>query len=370
MQPEACQPPLSPMTQPRTAAAIRAFQLLIKMTVVMAAAAQAQSTGTSAPPVPVNINNFCRAQTDSYLTRAVSQGAFGKIVHNREMTPLDKQTAPRASRDTLYSAGVFDLEAAPLTVALPNTGGRFMSLEVISEDHYVIDVVYAPGRYTYTKSKVGTRYVYLAIRTQADADNPQDVKAANAMQDAVRVEQATAGSFEVPNWDAKSIGEARDSLVVLASLGTGSAIMFGRKSEVDPVAHLIGTATAWGGNPPNAGVFDDVFPPQNDGVSVYTLTVRDVPVDGFWSVSVYDAKGYFEKNSFGRYSINSVAARSNVDGSFTLQFGGCDRSTPNCLPIMPGWNYAIRMYRPRQAVLNGSWRFPEAVPLGITKRAF
>jgi hypothetical protein len=30
------------------------------------------------------------------------------------------------------------------------------------------------------------------------------------------------------------------------------------------------------------------------------------------------------------------------------QFGGCQKSTPNCLPIMPGWNYTVRLYRPKK----------------------
>jgi hypothetical protein len=29
---------------------------------------------------------------------------------------------------------------------------------------------------------------------------------------------------------------------------------------------------------------------------------------------------------------------------------------------MPGWNYTVRLYRPRPAILNGSWKFPQAQP--------
>jgi hypothetical protein len=31
---------------------------------------------------------------------------------------------------------------------------------------------------------------------------------------------------------------------------------------------------------------------------------------------------------------------------------------------MPGWNYMVRLYRPRAEVLNGPWKFPEAQPAG------
>jgi hypothetical protein len=33
---------------------------------------------------------------------------------------------------------------------------------------------------------------------------------------------------------------------------------------------------------------------------------------------------------------------------------------PNCLPIMPGWNYIVQLYRPRAQILDGTWKFPEA----------
>jgi hypothetical protein len=91
--------------------------------------------------------------------------------------------------------------------------------------------------------------------------------------------------------------------------------------------------------------------------------VKDVPVDGFWSVSVYNKDGFFEKNAKNAYTLNNVTAKPNADGSVTIQFGGCDGDAPNCLPITPGWNYLVRMYRPRKAILDGTWAFPEAQPV-------
>jgi hypothetical protein len=106
-----------------------------------------------------------------------------------------------------------------------------------------------------------------------------------------------------------------------------------------------------------------VIPPQNDGKTIYRLTVKDVPVDGFWSVSVYNGDGFFEKNELGVYSLNNVTAKRNADGSVTMQFGGCDGKIPNCVPISPGWSYLARMYRPRAEILNGAWTFPQAQPV-------
>jgi len=83
--------------------------------------------------------------------------------------------------------------------------------------------------------------------------DPGHVKKANALQDAIKVEQASSGKFEVPQWDPMSQDKARNDLLALGSLG-GTGIMFGRRHEVDPVSFPIGSAAGWGGNPPSAAV--------------------------------------------------------------------------------------------------------------------
>lgn len=312
----------------------------------------------------VTVDNFRRAESDMYFARFLKEGGFGKLHHERELVELDRQTVIRMNRDTLYSFGAFDLDAAPVTVTLPDAGKRYMAVQVIDEDHYTLDVFYAPGTHTLARENVDTRYVCLAIRTFVNPDDAADVKAVHDLQDAIQVEQKAGGTFEVPEWDLASLDKVREALLALAAANGGidSARMFGRKSDVDPVQHLIGTAIGWGGKPSHSAYYEAAEPKQNDGKTVYRLTVKDVPVDGFWSVSVYNKGGYFEKNDRNAYTVNNVTAKPNADGSVTIQFGG-DGGVPNCLPIMPGWNYLVRMYRPRKEILDGTWKFPEAQPV-------
>lgn len=317
----------------------------------------------SEKPTTVNIENFIRAETDTYFQKAVKSGAFGKLVHRTEMASIEAQDVVRLNRDTLYSSGVFDLDAGPVSVTLPDTGTRFMSMQVLSEDHYTNEVVYAPGTYTYSKDKVGTRYVMLVIRTFANPESASDIKSANDLQKSIKVEQSEIGSFEIPKWEAQSQAKVRKALATLAmSLGSGSSKMFGDKAHVDPVAHLIGTSIGWGGNPAEAAIYRSVYPKLNDGKTVYKLNIKDVPVDGFWSISVYDGEGFFKKNALNKYSLNSVTAKRESNKSVNIQFGDCKSSTPNCLPIMKDWNYTVRLYRPRQEITDGRWEFPEAQP--------
>jgi hypothetical protein len=123
---------------------------------------------------------------------------------------------------------------------------------------------------------------------------------------------------------------------------------------------LIGTALGWGGNPEKAALYLDFTTSKNDGNTVYRLKIRDVPVDGFWSISVYNAQGYFQPNERDAYTLNNVTAKKSEDGSIVVQFGGCDGEIPNCLPTVSGWSYTVRLYRPWTEILNGKWTFPEA----------
>jgi hypothetical protein len=257
--------------------AIIALTLLI----CLAPPASAQSP---ADGVPVTVQNFTRAETDNYLAVNVKEAGLGRLAHNREPASIENQTIIRLNRDTLYSFGVFDLAAAPVTVTLPDAGKRFMSLMVINEDHYAPFVAYDTEPHTLTEQNVGTRYVLVAIRTLVDPSDPKDLDEVHKLQDAIKVSQKEVGQLELPNWDQASLKEIREALLVLARHTAGLKHAFGTKDQVDPINHLIGTAAGWGGNPDKDATYLGASPAKNDGTTVYKLNVKDVPVDAFWSV--------------------------------------------------------------------------------------
>ena len=85
-----------------------------------------QAQTASAPAgnaVPVTVDNFIRAETDMYFTKFANRGGFGKFNHSRDL-PLGEDTGVRPNRDTLYSLSVFDLDAGPVTISLPDAGER------------------------------------------------------------------------------------------------------------------------------------------------------------------------------------------------------------------------------------------------------
>jgi hypothetical protein len=146
---------------------------------------------------------------------------------------------------------------------------------------------------------------------------------------------------------------------LLTELGKGindNAKAAGTKAQVDPIKQLLLAAYGFGTLPETESLLLTVQP-NLPADRAYVLTVKDVPVDGFWSLAMYNREGYFNKNKYDAYGFGDRTAAKNADGSITLHFGG-DPSRVNYIPITEGWNYVVRMYRPRAELLDGSWTFP------------
>jgi hypothetical protein len=303
----------------------------------------------------VTLDNFARAETDRTFAGLAADGGVNRWKHNRAPTPIDHQPVIRMNRDTLYSFAIVDISRGA-TVTIPDAGDRYLSVMVVNQDHYINAVFHGAGTHELTVDQFDTPYVLLGARTLVDASDPTDLEAVAAIQDGLTIDAASARPYEAADFDAASLDAVRAELLERAKGGLATVRMFGRREDVDPEQHLIGTAAGWGGLPETEATY--VGSPTGYPVGEYRQTVRDVPVDAFWSISVYNAGGFFEPNDRNAYNVNSVSGQKEADGSMVVHFGGCDDDRSNCLPITDGWNYLVRLYQPRPEVLDGSYQFP------------
>jgi hypothetical protein len=304
----------------------------------------------------VNVDNFVRAESNRMFAAILRDtGGINEWFHNRVPTPIEHQPVIRQNRDTLYSGNIADITGGA-TLTIPDCGDRYVSAMVVNQDHHINAVFHSPGEHELTAARFETPYVLIGVRLLVDPNDPSDVAAVNALQDQLALTAGSAQPFALPEYDQASFDATRHALLELAKGIRNFDRAFGSADQVDPVRHLIAAAAGWGGLPEEEAYYVNVNPglPVGD----YSLTVRDVPFDGFWSISLYNADGYFQANDRGAYSVNNLTATPNDDGSVTVHFGGCDDERPNCLPIMDGWNYIVRLYRPRPEILDGSWSFP------------
>ena len=307
----------------------------------------------------VNIDNFRAAETarmfDSFV--AASSGV-NRFTHFRAPTPVESQPVIRMNRDTLYSIAVVDISRGA-TLTVPDAGGRYLSVMAVNAEHYINEVYREPGTHEITMADHGTRFVALAARTFVDPADPDDVAAVNALQDQIGVTAVAEGPSEHPEFDEESLDATRKALAKLGAGLSDATRSFGPKAEVEPTRHLIGTAVGWGGLPEHEAYYMIEAEPRPIGE--YTITLRDVPVDAFWSVSVYNRDGYFEPNPEGTFSVNSVTSEPEVDGSVVVNLSP-EAGAENHIRIMDGWNYVLRLYRPRAEILDGTWTAPTPQP--------
>lgn len=281
-------------------------------------------------------------------------GDVNVFSHNREPASIDHQTVIRLNRDTLYSFAVVDITRGAV-LSLPEHGSRYVSAMVVNEDHFINGIFHDPGEHRLTIDRFDTDHVVVAVRILVDPTNDEDVRAVAVLQNQLAINAQSAEPYVSPAYDTVSLDATRQALLSLASGLSEFDRTFGTKHDIDPVRHLIGTAAGWGGLPTEEATYIGVAPGLP--VGQYELTVSDVPVDGFWSISVYNAEGYFEPNDAGVYSVNSITGVRNDDDSMTVRFGDHGNLT-NSIPVPEGWNYLVRLYRPRSEIIDGSWSFP------------
>jgi len=308
------------------------------------------------PPIIVNIDNYVVAETAKHFTnmhkfaRGVNQ-----FSHGRRPVPIDRQFIERMNRDTIYSSAIVNISAGA-TVTLPDAGERYMSVAVVDQNNYTTAILHDCGTYPLSVERHGTAFVAVLVRILVDPTDPNDLEIAHALQQAVIVIASADDDYVPRHYDEASHQTTHSLLKQLGEGMTDASGCNGTRNEVSETRHMVSAAYGWGGLPTSEVVY------SNDAtlrtVGHYQLNVAHVPVDGFWSISVYNKAGFFEQNAFESYSLNNVFAVPNSDGSFTINFGDDPSVGENFLYIMPGWSYVVRLYQPQESVQKGAWHFP------------
>jgi len=108
-----------------------------------------------------------------------------------------------------------------------------------------------------------------------------------------------------------------------------------------------------------------------NGMNGYTVTfAKDKlpPVQGFWSLTLYNDQHFFAPNELKRYSTGTKnkSLKFNADGSLTIYVQptspGKDKES-NWLPAPKGADFSlyVRAYWPKDDILQGRWAPPEVL---------
>ena len=310
----------------------------------------------------VSIDNFVAAETARMFDGTLmTTGGVNRWTHYREPVAMDAQTVIRMNRDTLYSGAIVDISEGA-TVTLPDTGDRYMSVMVVNEDHYINRIFHDAGTYHLTVDEFDTPWVAVVMRVFIDPNDPADLAIVHDLQDQLTIEAASAKPYIHEAYDEESRKLTHGLILELAKGVPDSTSTFGTKETVNPLRHLTGAASGWGGMPEYEAFY--LLKTEPRPVGDYTMTIKDVPFDGFWSVAIYNRDGFFEENEYDSYGANNLTAVADEDGTVTLNLSPDGEGLTNHIHVMDGWNYAFRVYRPRPEVVDGTWTAPKPVRTG------
>jgi hypothetical protein len=299
---------------------------------------------------------------------------------------------PRTNNDTYYKTAVLDLENGPVVLeSSAPSRNRFSSFQLVDDRNANNrNVVFPVGKYTLyfgerpddvegEPIEVPSVLSMVIVRVEVrDKNDPADVAAAHAVFNGITIRGARAE--QPPRLDLLSafpsdvVAEANRRMDDVFATVPFSRLVVGPGKEpgrdVPYVYHAAGTKGGWGGPDPSHSSYEAIFFDEDgkelDGSNgTYTVTTTVPPVDGFWSVTVYDTKrgGRLHPNTADRYHFNGTTAVKNTDGTVTFRFKrACEPADGNCLEVPAGrFDVTARYFLPREQIVSGTWRLPKIV---------
>jgi hypothetical protein len=297
-------------------------------------------------------------ETSRQLLKSQDLVGVNNFNHKRQLTPTDMQPVVRMNRDTYYSMAVIDVSKGA-SITMPEIPeGKYMSIQPVTLDHRIQAMKYGAG--TFELSTHTSTHLYVVIRldatfTEAEAKEIQDkMSISSNSENSLTAMPVNEESFTAVEDALKSKMQSvlkRDGVDALKGMFTdpkdpSNEIFTQEKYE-------LGAALGWGG----AQMIDNIYElsPNYSTDNCYQLTFEDPENLAFWSITVYDKKG-FMFNDLANFSSNT--AKANADGTYTISFG-CGADAPNNMEIAnPSevFNIAVRHYQPSKRVFEDDYR--------------
>ncbi len=296
--------------------------------------------------VAVTLENYKVAESDLAFSKVTRTVGMNRFLHRAvEAFDLQDQTVVRMNRDTIYSGAVVNASEGA-TVTLPESDGRYVSIMIVQNDHYIDQVFTTPGEHVI---EADTEFVMVVLRIRANANDPEDGDKIRALQQATRISAKATDPHVMPNYDMEQLEALRKQLTAEAAEMDSYNRMQGARGSVDERMHILGTAVGWGLLPDANARY--LWYGQQDGQGCFQATYSVPPFyePGFFSITMYDADGWLFSD---RAVLNEYNLEFNNDGTFDVNFGECGDNAKNNLPIVDGWNFLLRVYEPRLEELN------------------
>jgi hypothetical protein len=304
---------------------------------------------------PVDLLTAVPAESEKIFTETIERaGGVNTFAHARKPATVETQTIVRSQSDMLYSQGVFDVSKG-MTVTVPKCAIGYQSVLMFDANHGQLGVVYCGESREVTPDQVSTedKHIYAMMRTSTD----KGIEAANAAQDAVKMEPKSATDYVGPGYDQGQLEEAKRILasgIVLVKNFTAYAnelvpgtVLLKDGTDLDKYNYIFSSLLGWGLMPLQDAYYVNTVIKEADCTEV---TFAKPPVDyenlGYWSLTAYTMEGYLGTDNS---ALSAYKAKANDDGSFSVFVGKSEdcKSKANQIDMPEGGAaLTLRMYRP------------------------
>jgi hypothetical protein len=324
------------------------------------------------------LEDFIQTEVAHTIKYVVERVGWNHFLHVPNVTQHEDKFVVRPNSDTLYSMSMLNVKDGYVVIQLPKTD-RYMSMMVYEFDHYLADdgvinneqrpiVIVKKGNPIpdIKNARIVTVEQELAsvlIRTLLLGQ--KDLSQARELQQSATIEKVGIDNGKEPLTPAltpKKLNEMRQFFRNRTGEVSWDVMYVTRSQPIEIINRAQGVYEGAGALPSSEAKYKSIFKDRagntlKSGVK-YTLSVpEDIPVKHFWSITVYDDNGLLIPNTGRVYGANSKTSTPNTDGSFTVNFGGCEDGGLNCVPIGDGsWNMTWRYYGPEGAIADNSWK--------------
>ncbi|MEP4076329.1 DUF1214 domain-containing protein [Haloferula sp.] len=323
------------------------------------------SSSWAANPVDqgMTAEEFIRAESLHFMKGMAGREGINNFYHFTSLAKAEDKWVVSPNNDVIYSMAIVDASKG-FTLTLPDTGDRFITGQIVTEEHMSHHLV-GGGVYKFTGEEFNGSHVAIGVRVGTDASADDVALIVDTLQPQMLVDSNSAG--EVSSYDEETLLKVRSALMVEYNKlpNTFGQMTDDVKKVKDWEKFTYCSAGAWGLAEDKYAMY---LPYNLKGAKkdvCYTATYPQPKVDQFWSITAYNNEKYLMSNDDN--IINTGNAILNDDGTFTVHFGPAsykDREGVKnfILTTEDNWGFLMRAYEPDVKAFE-AYDIPEIKPV-------
>jgi hypothetical protein len=291
---------------------------------------------------------YIQAESRAFFADFLKRASVNHFFHFTTLTKASDHWVVSPNLDTIYSLAIVNARKG-FRLELPEVRDRFISTQIITEDHLTPFYIYGGGTHEFSADDFATDFVGVGIRVGTNG-KPDDVKTVvEQLQPRFAIDGAASESDLAP-FDKAVLEKVRAALMPEYSKLPNTFGAMQKKAEDvrDWEYFTYATAGAWGLSADENAMYAIGGPADAKGDQCYVATFPKVPADAFFSITAYGPQKYLMTDSDNVVGTNHGVVLE-PDGSCKVAFGGeqCRALAPNFLATPEdGWSILLRAYQP------------------------